>query len=312
MHDLNLKLLEDLAALARTSNLYRAAELRNVTHPAFGRRIRALEEWAGVALVERGHQSTQLNAAGHTLLASAQEVLDILHDTREALQRPGRARATRITIAAGRMLSHSVLPPLLDDLQRAFPPVLWSVSTTSLEFGVEMLDRGEADLLLCHAPLPLAPAGEQPGRLGLRLGSDELVPVSAPLVPGYPRYRMPLAAADAEVPFLSYAPGMSLGRILRERLHALCAAGRLRTAYESDLVDAIHAMVRQGSGLAWLPLTLVQEDLARGALVRAAGPAKDIQVQIHLYRNAANAKPLLRRIWAHMEQRLPAQAAAPA
>lgn len=306
MKDLSLKLLEDLVALSRTSNLYRAAELRSVTHPAFGRRVRALEDWAGVPLVERGGGATRLNPAGRTLLASAQEVLDILRETREALQQPGRVRTTQITIAAGRTLSHSVLPPLLDDLQRAFPSVRWKVVTTSLGFGTEMLDRGEADLLLCHAQEPLAAPADGAAPHGCRIGSDALVAVSAPLVPGYPRYRVPRTAAEPEAPLLAYAHSMALGRILRSHLGALCAVERLRTAYESDLADAILAMARQGSGLAWLPRTLVEEDLARGALVRADDAGRDIPVEIHLYRRAGNAKPLLRRIWARVEQLLDA------
>jgi DNA-binding transcriptional LysR family regulator len=39
----DLKLFEDLVALARERSFVRAAEARHVTHPAFGRRIRALE-----------------------------------------------------------------------------------------------------------------------------------------------------------------------------------------------------------------------------------------------------------------------------
>jgi DNA-binding transcriptional LysR family regulator len=39
-----LEWLEDFIELARTRSLSRAAENRCGTHPAFGRRIRALEE----------------------------------------------------------------------------------------------------------------------------------------------------------------------------------------------------------------------------------------------------------------------------
>lgn len=44
---MHLKWLEDLVALAQTRSFSRAAELRHVTHPAFSRRIKALETWAG-------------------------------------------------------------------------------------------------------------------------------------------------------------------------------------------------------------------------------------------------------------------------
>ena len=50
---MQLKWLEDFVALAQERSFTRAAELRHVTHPAFGRRIRALESWAGTPLIER-------------------------------------------------------------------------------------------------------------------------------------------------------------------------------------------------------------------------------------------------------------------
>ncbi|MCT6920371.1 MAG: LysR family transcriptional regulator, partial [Bifidobacteriales bacterium] len=40
--------LKDFLELARTRSFTKAAENRHVTHPAFGRRIKLLEEWAGV------------------------------------------------------------------------------------------------------------------------------------------------------------------------------------------------------------------------------------------------------------------------
>lgn len=50
---MQIKWLEDFAALAQARSFSRAAELRHVTHPAFGRRIKALEAWAGTPLIER-------------------------------------------------------------------------------------------------------------------------------------------------------------------------------------------------------------------------------------------------------------------
>jgi LysR family transcriptional regulator, hypochlorite-specific transcription factor HypT len=44
---LDLAYLLDFKALAETGSFSRAAFVRNVTQPAFSRRIRALEDWAG-------------------------------------------------------------------------------------------------------------------------------------------------------------------------------------------------------------------------------------------------------------------------
>ncbi len=302
MHELNVKLLQDLQALADTGSLYKAAERRHITHPAFGRRIRALEEWAGTPLVERGHQSSTLTPAGKTLLASAHEVLSILEQTHSLLQQPGRVRDETITIAAGRTLSHKVLPGTIAALKQAMPHLCWKVTTTSLDFGVDMLLEGKVDLLLCHAQPAIESSLQGHDLTYLPVGQDTLIPVSIPLVPQLPRYALPCDGGDPVVPFLAYAHSMSLGKILRSHMHALCDTARLRTVYEADLADALHAMVHQGLGLAWLPQTLVQSDLAQGRLVRAAGADKDVALNVRLYRRASSqTKPLTSRVWAGLE-----------
>ena len=104
------------------------------------------------------------------------------------------------------------------------------------------------------------------------------------------------------MPYLDYAHSMSLGKILRSHIQELCDTTRLRTVYEADLADSLHAMVHQGLGLAWLPLTLVKADLAQGRLARAAGPDKDVPINVRLYRRTpAQSKPLTRRVWAGLE-----------
>ncbi|WP_159916911.1 LysR family transcriptional regulator [Pantoea sp. 18069] len=302
MHELNVKLLQDLQALAETGSLYKAAERRHITHPAFGRRIRALEEWAGTPLVERGHQSTTLTPAGKTLLASAHEVLSILEQTHSLLQRPRRARDETITIAAGRTLSHTVLPASIAAIKQAMPHLCWKVITTSLDYGVDMLLQGKVDLLLCHAQPSIESSLQGHDLTYLPVGQDTLIPVSIPLVAQLPKYALPGHGGGPLVPFLSYAQSMSLGKILRSHIHALCDTSRLRTVCEADLADSLHAMVHQGLGLAWLPQTLVQSDLAQGRLARAAGADKDVPLHVRLYkRTTEQTKPLTSKVWSSLE-----------
>ncbi|HAP25204.1 MAG TPA: LysR family transcriptional regulator, partial [Achromobacter sp.] len=190
---MDIKWLEDFVALSKSRNLFQAAESRNVTHPAFGRRIKALEDWAGVPLVERGHQVSTLNAAGRSVLAAAIDVLDILHETRETLQKPEQERARKITIASGKTLAHSVLPGLMAGVQRSLPAFQLKVITTTLNYGVDMLEDGEVDFLLCHAHEPLYAKIDNPNYRCRRVGADKLVAVSAPVAPGgrHPRHAVP-------------------------------------------------------------------------------------------------------------------------
>ena len=301
MQDLNTKWLEDFVALSKAPNLFRAAEQRNVTHPAFGRRIRALEEWVGMPLVERNGQITTLNAAGRVFLASAQEVLDILQDTRLVLRQPGEVRVRKLSIATGRTLSHSILPGLLKGMRAVLPPFKVKVVTTSLGFGIDMLARGEVDVLLCHAHESLQQQLDSERYVYRRVGGDTLVAVSLPMAHAYPKYRVPKTPADSHVPFLDYASSMSMKRILDSRMDSICLRQSLDVVYESDLAESILAMVRNGDGLAWLPRTLVSGDLASGHLVRADTPDNDIAMEIRLYRAAGNPKAIVKRAWEALE-----------
>jgi DNA-binding transcriptional LysR family regulator len=64
---LNLAYLLDFKALAETGGFSRAAFVRNVTQPAFSRRIRALEDWVGAPLFQRGSTPVTLTDAGRAI-----------------------------------------------------------------------------------------------------------------------------------------------------------------------------------------------------------------------------------------------------
>ena len=53
---MDLDWLKDFLALAELKTFSRAADARNVTQPAFSRRIRALEDWIGAPLFVRGRR----------------------------------------------------------------------------------------------------------------------------------------------------------------------------------------------------------------------------------------------------------------
>ena len=64
---LDLAYLLDSKALAETGSFSRAAFVRNVTQPAFSRRIRALEDWAGGASLPAREHTGNVNRcrSGH-------------------------------------------------------------------------------------------------------------------------------------------------------------------------------------------------------------------------------------------------------
>ena len=88
---MDLDWLKDFLALAEQRNFSRAAEVRNVTQPAFSRRIRALEDWIGTPLFVRGAQGASLTPAGIHFQPLAEDLLRSLQRVAPRDQNRGRA-----------------------------------------------------------------------------------------------------------------------------------------------------------------------------------------------------------------------------
>jgi len=106
---MQFKWMEDFIALAQKRSFTRAAELRHVTHPAFGRRIRALESWAGTTLIERGSSPVVLTAAGESFLDNASQMVRSLEGSREEVHNVAGRQARTVTVVTGRTLARTVM-----------------------------------------------------------------------------------------------------------------------------------------------------------------------------------------------------------
>ena len=74
---MELKWLNDCVALSEHGSFSKVAETRFVTQPAFSRRIRSLENWLGMTLVDRETYPTTLTV---TDLAFVEEAKRMIHN----------------------------------------------------------------------------------------------------------------------------------------------------------------------------------------------------------------------------------------
>lgn len=296
------KWIEDLRALSTAPNLFKAAELRNSSHTAFSRRLRSLEEWVGIELLDRSAQSVRLNDMGERFLAHAEEAMAILETAKNRLIKKQLLSQQKIVIASGRTLSQTILPKVVADLFSTSITNMTKVVTTSLEFGIEMLKDSKADFLLCHAHVSLAEALNNERHDYIVVGNDVLVAVSAPdPITHKPLFSVPTRSNSKLTPYLEFAEGMSMRRILRDRMPAFCDPERLQTVYEADLAESIHKVSLRGIGLAWLPLSVVNEDIIAGRLVKADPTESDIEMEIRLYRLKDNPKKHVQKYWSSLQ-----------
>ena len=110
---------------------------------------------------------------------------------------------------------------------------------------------------------------------------------------------MPGTAA-APIPFLRYGPNTYLRRMVDTILDRASQPAHLALQYESDMAESLKAMLLAGHGLAFLPARAVSRELERGEVVSAGGPEWSLEMEVRLYRDRANARPELNRLWEHL------------
>jgi LysR family transcriptional regulator, hypochlorite-specific transcription factor HypT len=282
---MNLSWLEDFLALAASGNFSRAAEERHMTQPAFSRRIRALEEWLGTELFDRSSQPAQLTAAGEWFRHAAHELLARVARVPGEAKAVAEAHSTTLRFAATHALSFTFMPAWLRGLESR--TTVGPIRLVSDVFArcEAMLLQSQAQFVLSHAH-PLFSSELQSQHYPFAtVGSDVLVPVSAPDAAGNPRYLLAQASAAAPLPMLSYSPESGLGRILQEIHGASLERCPVRSVFQAHLASVLRTMVLDGRGMAWLPQTLIADDLAWGRLLEAAPRDWHIEMEIRLYRD---------------------------
>lgn len=304
---MNLSWLEDFQALADSGNFSRAAEQRHMTQPAFSRRIRALEEWLGTPLFDRSGHPVTLTEAGRWLRGSSRQILERVGRLPEEARAVADGSAATLRFAATHALSLSFLPPWLRSLeQRTAVGPIQLVSDVAAQCEA-LLQQGRVQFLLCHAH-EHAPARLDPADFtSCEVGHDELLPLAAPDDKGRARFsldavaRRAAAAASAtpsRIPMLAYSAESGLGRVLRS-LHgtALAQAGS-EVVFTAHLATVLRNLALEGRGIAFLPASLVAEDLAAGRLVPAGAARWRIALSVRLYRRRAPLAEVAEQFWA--------------
>jgi DNA-binding transcriptional LysR family regulator len=285
MKTMNLSWLEDFLALAASGNFSRAAQERHMTQPAFSRRIRALEEWVGAALFHRHNQPATLTDTGQWFEGVAKDLLA------KAAKIPGEARAFNeasaktLRIASTHALSFTFMPTWLRGLesQLSIGPV--QLVSDVLQRCEAMLQESQVQFLLTHTHAEAASSLDAKGYPSVVVGHDVLIPVSAPKKNGQPMHVVAQRTSKKPVKLLSYSMESGIGRIVAKTHAALAEACPTETVFTAHLASVLRTMALQGRGIAWLPQTLIHEDLSRGLLVQAAPESGCIPMAIKLYRD---------------------------
>jgi len=294
---MNLSWLDDFLILAESGNFSRAAEERHMTQPAFSRRIMSLEEWLGADLFDRSSHPVRITETGKWFRQVAQDLLA------EVARVPGEARAiaeassATLRFAATHALSFTFMPRWLRGLEAR-------TTIGPIQLISDVYKRCEALLLQSQVQFVMSHGHERTrgplhsgGYPSLCIGSDVLIPVSAADKDGKPVHRLSAASKAAPLHLLDYSEESGLGGILRA-VHGL-ALERLpvQHIFTAHLASVLRTMVLDDRGVAWLPATLINEDLTSGRLAAAASDDWRINLEIRLYRDKTTLGAAAERFW---------------
>lgn len=292
---MNLSWLDDFLALSATGNFSRAADERHMTQPAFGRRIKALEEWLGTELFDRSSQPVRLTATGEWFYSVAQDLLA------QVARIPGEARgvaeanSNSLRFAATHALSFTFVPGWLRTLEAHTMGGTIQLESDMLQRCEAQLEQSKVQFVMCHSH-PKAPARlHAEGFPSSRIGSDVLIPVTGLDASGKPRHLL-LRGKDT-VSILNYSGESGLGRILREVQPSEFERLTIQVPFTAHLASVLRTMVLDGRGIAWLPKSLIEDDLSTNRLVPAGPSDWNVQLEIRLFRDRTLMSRSAEALW---------------
>lgn len=298
---LDLDWLEDFLTLAETGNFSRAADLRAIAQPAFSRHIRALEEWAGVDLVDRTAHPVELTAAGKKFLPLIQGALSTLEAARIKARAAQDLASASLRFATTHSLSILFFPKWLGDLETRLRLGPIQTMTDNSSACEDLMVQRRVQFLLCYGHADVLGKLDEGHYPMERLDVDTLLPVAVPDGSGHPLFQLD---GQAVLPILEYSEASGLGRVMRVKLKHLFAEGADHSSWPNvSIVFTAHnafllkSMVLAGRGIAWLPQSLIKDELASGALTLAGSQKWHLPIDVRLYRQSSEMTPAAEALW---------------
>lgn len=295
---MELKWLDDYIALIETGSFSAAAERRHVSQPAFSRRIQLLEEWLGVTLIDRARKPLQFTPVAAENQAAFRSLAARIYEFRATLKSESLDMAD-LTIAAQHSLAASYVPGFLKRLRHLEPEQSFRIRSENRSEAVTMLMRGQAEILITYETSQTS-CGIPPA-IAMRqvLGVDKLVLVACPDLHAS---LSELRSNGPPVPMLCFPPESFFGQVLRlEALAELMRRQQVVVRCVSEFAMGLRELALLGQGAAWLPTSLIADDLKRGRLMPLESLGRSVPMDIVAFfavRSGEKGELLLRQFQA--------------
>ncbi|MCK0174706.1 LysR family transcriptional regulator [Mycolicibacterium sp. F2034L] len=135
-------------AVAEQLNFGRAAELLHMSQPPLSAAIKTLEGRLGVQLLHRTTREVRLTSAGAVFLDQCRILVAAAQTADSAARQAAEGQAGELRLGAVTSAFTDPLPAALGSYDRSHPGVDVHVREVDTHVGVEMVQRGELDIVL--------------------------------------------------------------------------------------------------------------------------------------------------------------------
>lgn len=277
---MDLRWFDDILVLLEEGNMTRAANRRNITQPAFSRRIRGFEDWLGTPVLDRKVNRVDLSPALSANEAEIRALTTRIRELRGKIATYDPA-STTTTIAAQHSSIYSTFPDMALRALKEFPSLKFRVRAGNQRDCVSMFLRGDATMLMFYeaegaAPLPFGDTVKRG-----TWGADRLVPV----VGGSMRYAVAGDGSIAEdSPAIIYPEESHFGAMFNGAEKQFATRSQtINTVFETAFSNGIKELVLKGLGVAWLPVSMTHLEIENGQLVNLSNRYGSLPLNIALY-----------------------------
>lgn len=276
---MDLSQLEVFLAVIREGGFSRAAGKLYRTQSAVSQSVRKLESEIGEPLFDRSSREGLLTDAGQVLQQYAERLLNLRENAREALVEVRELQQGKLVIGANEFTALYLLR-VLSEFGRLHPAIRIMVQRS---FGSRIPD----DVLRHNCEFGVLTYDPQdPELASIVVYSDELILVVPPSHPLARESRVSIRQLGAES-FVAHI----VSSPYREKVIQAFKKHKtpLHMGIELPTLQAIKRFVAMGSGVAFLPEISVEDEIARGELVRI--PVQELKVHRKLrliYRKSAS------------------------
>ncbi|HGX7660832.1 TPA: hypochlorite stress DNA-binding transcriptional regulator HypT [Shigella flexneri] len=285
MKNIETKWLYDFLTLEACRHFSQAAKERNLSQPAFSRRIKALEAAIGVVLFDRTTTPLQLTEEGKLFHSQTRSLLQQLECNLGELNGQSLLGVPNIKIAAAHSLSLSVLPKLVHSL---------TAYGGEFVYHVEAIDVVQAVNTFRDEDLMQSPF------CCLKLFESELYPVCAADAQGHPVFDI----TQPQVPLLNYTATSYMGRLVNRHL-AEVGGITGRTIFISSMSELLKNMALNGYGIAWLPIWSIVDELQTKRLICLDAAKLTVPIQAYIYRMNTRLNRTAENLWRILQEHMP-------